>query len=309
MLHEDKLFGIIPILLTPFLESGAVDEESFRREVRFCLKAGAHGIVVPGMASEVFYLTEVERVRLVEISLEEVEGRIPVIAGVYGESVERALESSKGLARLGIDAALVNAPHFCTASDTYLERHFGEISSVLNVPIVLQNYPLPYGEALSAGQVRKLIERCENIVYVKEETEPPGHHITELLKECGSTGKLRGVFGGKTGRWMLDELSRGACGNMPAAAWIDIHVKVFNLYTNGRENEARELHGSMMQSIMPYQSLGRGYAKEILRLRGVFRTRVTRAPQLIALDEFDLRETGEIYKKAPFCVGAELSDA
>lgn len=300
MTNEGHLYGIMPILLTPFLKSGAIDEESFRREIELCLKSGAHGIVVPGMASEVFYLTEKERVRLVEIGLEEVGGHVPVIAGVYGESLERAMESCRALVPLGVDAALVNAPHFCKASDAYLERYFGEISRLLNVPIVLQNYPLPYGEALSAQQIKNLIEGCENISYVKEETEPPGKHITELLRECRDVGKLRGVFGGKTGRWMLDELSRGTCGNMPASAWIDIHVKVFHLYTSGKMDEARELHGALMQSIMPYETLGRGYAKEVLRLRGVFRTNVTRSPQLRSLDEYDLRETAAIYRQTPF---------
>jgi len=289
------LRGIFPILLTPFDESGEVDTESLRREVRFCLSAGVHGLVTPGMASEVFYLTEHERAELVEICLEECEGRVPVVAGIYGECLEKAMESARRFRRLDVAAVLLNLPHFCRASDEYLDRYCLEISAVLDTPIILQNYPPPYGEGLAAWRVRKLIERCSRIEYVKEENEPPGHYITTLLHECEDLTRLRGVFGGKTGRWMLNELARGACGNMPAAAWADLHVLIYENFLNGSMDEARALHGVLAQNILPYEMLGRGYAKEILRLRGIFQTRGTRAPGLDKLDAFDIQEAKELY--------------
>lgn len=88
------LHGLMPILATPFDESGALDRESLRRLVEFQLASGVDGVAVFGMASEGFALTTEERRTILDDVVRVVEGRVPVIAGVNGTSTATSIEQA-----------------------------------------------------------------------------------------------------------------------------------------------------------------------------------------------------------------------
>ena len=85
--------GIYGILTSAFLEDLELDEESIRRQAEFCVRGGAHGIVVPVNASEFFVLSDEERKRVIRWTVETVAGRVPVIAGVTAQSAQHAARS------------------------------------------------------------------------------------------------------------------------------------------------------------------------------------------------------------------------
>src|SRR5581483_4240510 len=120
-----------------------------------------------------------------------------------------------------------------------------------------------------------------------EETLPSTHRISELLAAAGS--QLDGVFGGSGGRYLVDELRRGACGLMSGCALVDAQVKVYDLLRAGDEAGARAAFVRQLPAQVLWGLLGLRVPKEILKRRGVFSTTVTRRPDA-ALDPDDLVE-------------------
>ena len=125
------------------------------------------------------------------------------------------------------------------------------------------------------------------VEYVKEETLPCGQRISQLLAAAPSN--LRGVFGGAGGRYITDELARGACGTMPACELIDLHVRQFALHRAGDHRGVRVLFDRMLP-LLNFQAVFRmAMTKEVLRRRGVIEATHVRAagPRL---DAGDMRE-------------------
>src|SRR5687768_18494399 len=102
--------GVYTIPVTPFTETGELDEESLRREVRFCLECGAHGIVAPVNASEFYTLTDEERLRVVRIVAEENAGRVPFVAGCSAVSVQHAAMLAREARAAGASAVMAMPP-------------------------------------------------------------------------------------------------------------------------------------------------------------------------------------------------------
>src|SRR5215212_11194188 len=103
--------GVFTIPCTPFTESGELDEVSLRQEVRFCLDAGAHGLVAPVNASEFASLTDAERQRVATLLVEESAGRAPVVIGVTGASEEIAVSHARHAREIGANAVIAMPPH------------------------------------------------------------------------------------------------------------------------------------------------------------------------------------------------------
>jgi dihydrodipicolinate synthase/N-acetylneuraminate lyase len=140
---------------------------------------------------------------------------------------------------------------------------------------------------MRAEAVARLAEAIPAIRYVKEETLPSTHRISELLRVAGD--HLEGVFGGSGGRCLVDELLRGACGLMSGCQLVDTQVKVYDALRAGDEAAARAAFERQLPSQVLWGLVGLKVAKEILRRRGVFKTTVCRKPDP-ELDEHDHRE-------------------
>jgi len=290
MILAKKMRGIFAIPQTPFKRSEKgyleLDEESLRREINFCIEAGAHGIVMPVLASEFPVLCEDERKRIAEIVVNETKGRIPTVIGVAGVNTRIAVDLSKHAQEVGSAAVIAMPPYVSKLSFEQIYEYYKAISDAVNIPVFIQNAGTPFGTALAPSFVAKLVKEIRNVKYVKEETPPEGHSITAVLENCGED--VMGVFGGAGGRYLIEELKRGAAGNMPACGFTDILVEIYNFYSRGDEEGARELH----REFLPLLNLTVGEGaimKEVLRRRGVLRTTYSRILQP-KLDKYDLAE-------------------
>ena len=102
--------GIYGILTSAFREDLELDEESIRRQAEFCVRGGAHGIVMPVNASEFFVLSDEERKRVIRWTVESVAGRVPVIAGVTAQSAQHAAQLAAYAAEVGADGVIAAPP-------------------------------------------------------------------------------------------------------------------------------------------------------------------------------------------------------
>ncbi len=283
-----QMRGVYVILCTPFDERGAFDEESLRREIRFCLDAGVHGVVGPANASEFWTLTDEERRRFARIMVEEVAGRVPTVVGVTAGSAQAAVELARHAQEIGASAVMAMPPYARPVPATVIWEYYRALSEAVTIPIFIQNHDAPLGTRLEPEFLARLVDEIDHAWYVKEETLPPGRAISALLERAGP--RLQGVMGGIGGRYLLDEYRRGACGTMPACQAADVHVQIWHALEQGDERTARNLHARLLP-LLNYEALhGVAMYKEVLRRRGVIRSNYVRAAAGNPLDVLDLRE-------------------
>lgn len=283
-----RIHGIVPILPTPFTEGGDIDRAGMRKTIEYVLRAGAHGVAFPAMASEFYALTDSERIELTKLVVHEVGGAVPVVGTATSQSPQAAVELARAVADTGVDAIMVMPPYVVRDGLPGVTKLFSQLSAAVNVPLMLQNAPPPLGSAYGPDVVRKLIDDVPQIHYVKEETTPGGQRITKLLADPPKA--LVGIFGGAGGRYIMDELNRGAIGAMPACEITEVHVRIWNAYKSGDEAGARELYNRSLP-LLTFQAIFRmDMTKEVLRRRGIIgspHVRVGSVP-LDALDQEEL---------------------
>lgn len=280
--------GIFTILLTPFHDDRSLDEDSLRREVDFVIAAGARGIVAPVNTSEFFLLADDERCRLAEVVVEQARDRVPVVIGTAAPATGTAVALTRHARMTGAAGVIAMPPYVVPLGPDGVREYYARIADGADgLPVVLQNVGGQVGVPMRADAVVKLAEAVPAIRYVKEETLPSTHRISELLRVGGD--RLDGVFGGSGGRCLVDELLRGARGLMSGCQLVDAQVKVYDLLRAGDEDGARAAFVRQLPAQTLWGLVGLKVAKEVLRRRGVFKTTVCRKPEP-DLDERDLAE-------------------
>lgn len=283
--------GIFVIVVTPFTESYELDEDSLRREVRFCIEAGAHGLVGPANASEFPTLSDDERKRWIEIVVQEAAGQVPVVAATTHGHAVPAAALSRYAEQVGADGIIAMPPHILHPDAEGCYAYYKTIDQAVNIPICVQNYAGPAGTPMPNQLLARMCRELPHVEYIKEETLPEPRQISATLAVAGDACK--GVFGGQGGVYLLDEYRRGAHGNMPASQATDVQVEIWDLLEQGHETQARKLFNRLLPLINFERMHGVAAYKEVLYRRGIFKTRVARAPGK-ELDDLDRAELDAI---------------
>ena len=280
--------GTLPVLATPFTaDGGAVDKRPLRRLVDYAVDAGADGVVYPGVASEFDLLTVEERNAALETVADAARGRLPVIVGASAGD-PRAAAGHAGHGRcLGAAAAMVMAPPALGHDRDRLIAFFARVAEDGGLPLILQNAPPPVGAGLAVSEVVAVAAAVAQIHGVKEETLPSGQRITQLLARAPAT--VRSVIGGAGGRYLVDELLRGAGGTMPACELTEVHAAMVAAHRRGDEPLLRALFGKVLPLLNMQAVFRMSMTKATLRLRGLIRSEFVRAP-VPALDARDRAE-------------------
>jgi len=282
MARFDHLKGVFGLLPTPYSEDYEIHTADLRAAADFCCRSGQHGIVWPVMVGEFYFLGEAERIRHLDDVLEEVNGRLPVVFGCSGVSVPQVLLFARAAQKAGADAIIAMAP--ARANAAVAMDMFRRLADAYDGPIILQN-AAAYAP-LTGEQIAALIDEVPQIEYIKEERPPGPRHIGEVYQLVGH--RVKTIFGGAAGKFMPDELRRGANGCMPACEIADLLAKVIERWWAGDEVGARDLHRRLLPLIIRETH---PFMRYILKRRGVFTSTVERAPAgLDALDADDKRE-------------------
>lgn len=162
-----EIQGIVPPLVTPFTEQGELDEASLRETVRFMIGQGVHGLVAGGSSGEGYTLETDELRRIVEITAEEAQGRIPVVAGVIANSTRDAIRKSRALEGLAVSALQVTPAHYIYKSDDEsMLRHFRELTEAVATPVLVYNV-IPWNY-LSPALLLRTMREVPGVVGVKQ---------------------------------------------------------------------------------------------------------------------------------------------
>lgn len=285
--------GIFPIVITPFTTAGTLDEAGLGRIVRFCIEAGAAGLVGPANASEFATLSDGERRRWLEIVAGEVGGQVPVVASITSGHALPAVELGRFAQALRAAGVMSMPPHVLHPDPEGCYAYYQTLDAALEIPICIQNYHGPIGTPMSGGLLARICRELKQVQYIKEETLPEPRQISATLKAVGD--QCRGIFGGQGGIYLLDEYRRGAVGNMPGCHTTDALVDLWGLLEVGEKATAREVFNRLLPLFSFERLYGVGVYKEILHRRGVINSTFQRAPGG-GLDEYDRQELDEIMK-------------
>lgn len=164
----ESIGGIIPPLVTPFRADGTIDEQAHRAEVRHMVeRAGVHGLAVCGSTGEGHTLSTEETRRIVGWTVEEVRGRVPVIAGIITDSTQSTIERARALADLGVAALQVTPVHYVfRPDDEAMVRHFGAIADGTGMPVIIYNV-VPWSYLLPPLLVR-ILREVDGVIGVKQ---------------------------------------------------------------------------------------------------------------------------------------------
>ena len=282
------LAGVFPVLPTPFDRHGQVDEAALRGLVRYLLHCGVDGLTYPGVASEVAQLTSAERTRLTAAVLDETAGRVPVIAGASSNDAATTIGLAREAMARGAAALMIAVPPDRPSAEAQIDYYSEVARAVPQADLMLQNVPLPVGAGLDPPAVLRVLAAVPSIRYVKEETLPSGQRLSLLRAQAPAS--LLGVFGGAGGRYITDELRRGAAGTMPAIELTELHVALFKAHRAGDDERVRALFTRMLP-VLNVQAVFRwALTKHVLQRRGLLACDLQRAPgpRLDALDSADV---------------------
>ena len=143
------------------------------------------------------------------------------------------------------------------------------------------------GTRMAPALVSSLVNEMEHVDFIKEETVPPHHAMSEEIRLCDD--RLRGVMGGMAGRYLFQEHARGSCGSMPACEVTDVHAQVWKALDGGNQVEARRLFSRLLP-LLNYEWVVPGVYKWVLHRRGIITSPYMRSHHGTALDEGDARE-------------------
>ena len=271
------LQGVIPILATPFHDDGSIDYDSLANLVDHLLDEGSHGLGVFGNAGEGYTLLPDEKQRILQSVVERVNGRIPVCVGVGETGTQAAVASCVEAQSLGADALMVLPPYYLRPDGDGLVEFYSAIGCAVSVPIMVQDAPLLTGVPMPPALLTRLGREVGAVKYVKVEAPPTPPKITQLQQAAGDDLLL---LGGLNGQFMIEEITRGARGTMPAADMTSIYVEIWDRLRAGDCESAWECFTRALPLIRfeLQPGLGVSAVKRSLVERGVIKTPTVRSP-------------------------------
>jgi len=172
-----RFTGVGTALITPFTKDGSLDESAIKRLARRQIDGGVHFLSPCGTTGEAPTLSHRDKLRVVELVLEEANGRVPVLAGAGGYDTREVIELARDMERVGADGLLSVTPYYNKPTQEGLYQHFKAIAESVRIPIVLYNVPTRTSVNMSVETTLRLSE-IPNIVATKEAAMNAEHWST-----------------------------------------------------------------------------------------------------------------------------------
>jgi 4-hydroxy-tetrahydrodipicolinate synthase len=166
-MNSQRLAGCGTALVTPFTKSGDIDERSLRAFVDWQIASGVHFVVPCGSTGEAATMTTDEHRRVVQITVEQTAGRVPVVAGAASNDTKKAIALSREMQATGATHLLHASPMYNKPPQRGIVAHFRAIADAVQIPIVVYNVPGRTASNIDAATTLELAEH-ENIAAVKE---------------------------------------------------------------------------------------------------------------------------------------------
>ncbi|MBE9461509.1 dihydrodipicolinate synthase family protein [Dyadobacter subterraneus] len=272
----DELFGVVPIIPTPFTENEDIDENALRDLIDFAIAGGIKAVCLPAYASEFYKLTDEEKLRVIKVAVDHAAGRIKIVAQSNHPSLKIAIRLAQANVQAGADVISLAVPRIFSLPENSLKEYLSEfLQSIPNTPVLIQDFN-PGGSSISVSFIKNLMDENPNFKYLKLEEPLCAPKFDDIIK---TTDDKIGLFEGWGGLYMLELIPIGIRGVMPGLAVADILQKVFELRKNGENKKAFELFEKVMPQIffsLQNMELFHYAEKELLIARGVLSNSIAR---------------------------------
>jgi len=235
-----EIVGVLPVLVVPFKKDATIDFESIPRLVEHCLSNEIQGLVIFGLASELYKLTDSERVEILKKVIVSVNSRVPVIVGTEHSGTDAAISRSIEAQKLGASALMLYPPTFIKPNEANVISYFKSVGAAVKIPIIIQDAPAWTGVPLSVDLLSKIIKEQPNVNYIKLES-PPISDKAKALKNVGFK-----AIAGYGAVHLIEDLNSGVVGFMPGCSLPGVFVKINKLFSSGKTIEAAEVYKNFL---------------------------------------------------------------
>lgn len=283
-LLNETAAGVFVIAVTPFNDTGGIDEVSIDRAVEFYLESGVSGMTILGMMGESHKLSMDESRKVMARYLDRVNGRVPVVVGVSAPGNDPLLQLAREAMDAGAAGVMV-APVTTVRTEEQIFGYFKSVLDNLDAPVVLQDYPFTTNVNFSVPTLQRIFEAYPQVVVLKHEDWPG---LTKLSRLRASGGRRVSILVGNSGLYLPQEMHRGADGAMTGFAYPDMLVQVVDHFRRGEAEAGEDLFDIYLPLLRHEAQPGVGLAlrKEVLRRRGAIASARVRAPgPILAADD------------------------
>ena len=242
--------GTYVAMVTPFTKDEEIDEEGFRSNINFLIDNGVNGLLAAGTTGESATLSHDEHKKVIEILIDEVDGRVETLAGAGSNSTKEAIDLVKFSEDAGADAALVITPYYNKPQQHGLIDHYQVISDASDIPIIAYNVPSRTGVNLDVDTIVELT-KIDNVDAIKEASGSIDK-ISEIYKALSLEGLEEdfNILSGEDGL-TLPIMALGGTGVISASANVDPRrmVLMVDSMLNEDYQRAQELHYEMINLI------------------------------------------------------------
>ena len=221
--------GIITPIITPMMENEEINEEELRFQINRLISAGIYGIFCLGTNGEAYALNNEEKLRVIKITVDEVNKRVPVYVGTGCISTRETISLSQKAKELGADALSILSPYYVAVTQEDIYNYFSEIAENVNLPILLYNIPGRTGNNINYKTVARLA-KYKNIVGVKDSSG----NFDNTLRYIENTDERLSILSGNDSL-ILWTLMAGGCGAIAGTSNLfpELLAKIYKLWKKG----------------------------------------------------------------------------
>jgi len=244
---KHKLRGVIAVSVTPFKENYAVDFEGVRKNVEFLVKNGVEAVSPCGSVGEFSSLTMDEYREIVKVTVDTVDGRMPVIAGASHSGTHECIKKAKTAEEAGADAIMTVPPYYLKPSWEGIFKHYKMLSESIEIPITIYNNPAFSKVNITPPKCLEMVDGIEKVVGIKE-TSGDMSQFYETLRLCKDKAQI--IMGKESAAFYA--LACGAPGFISSMANFapQIPKDLYKAFQEGDLGKARKIQ----EQIAPFMS-------------------------------------------------------
>ena len=231
----NNINGVIPAMITSFNKDESINKEGIRKTINYLISEKVNGLYITGSTGETFLMSQDEKKQVIEIIVEEVNGRVPVIAHIGSIGTKITTELGQYAEKVGVDALSALPPFYYGFSNDEIFSYYKDISNTTNLPITIYN--ISHAHLMDLDMLKRLAA-IKNVKGVKY-TAPTHFNFSKIKKEVGENFK---IYSGMD-EMSLSGLISGADGiigsfyNLMPEMFVDIYAKV----KEGNINAAKKI--------------------------------------------------------------------
>lgn len=259
----DRFKGVVVPMVSPLTEDFSIDEVAVNNIVTSFIENKVFPLVL-GTTGEVASLSPEQKIKLVKVAVKEVNGRIPVLAGICNNSIFAAIEEGKKYVEMGVEAVVVLVPNYYPMADSHVKKWLVQLAEKMPVPMFLYNIPATTHHSVSLDVIEELSHH-PNVIGIKD-SEQNQSRLEESLERWSTREDFLFLVG-----WAAMSsygLRRGADGIVPSVGNLipDLYANLYNASKKGDWKETERFQ-SLTNKISAYNQSGRTVTEAIPALK------------------------------------------